>query len=280
MCSSSTLGDLRARISAAFSVSPRHFKLILETIVLPADDAIMLEKAGVFDGARLTVVHGPRPPNMEIPLKFMFQLVSSRVRLGYHCFSSSFSIVYEFTVDVAANHLSGKVIRKSDTDEVEIDGKLGCSKGARGHWMAGSTSFQHAWPTFDLAALLRKHIDEAEIVLEPELRLWDGIQDQDVHTRSRCEGWFVAPSPDCIELSVDSEFPLSADEVSLARVLINSAGHPLRVALFHNGGEPYCHRTPTAALLPGQFPKADPAAIARAGDPVYEEYDVTFDAIT
>jgi len=288
LSSSATLNDLWGAIGAQLDVPSKHLQLSLGESLLPADKSIMLEAAGIESDTRISAIVRQGPSLPVLPNAFEVNLSSSRMRLGAHRNSSAFTMIYNLKVDVCKNHVQASVVRKSDTDHFEFDGHKGCWKGSHGHWMAGTTQIEEqALPCFDLKDVLRDWMDRAEVVMDVEKQLWTmplgdvaknegDLPDENPKTLFPLQvEWFVAPSSDCFELYVNAPFPVSGPRSSslhIARILVDASGIPVRAALYHQDS----NDRGTRKVVPSEhLEKADVQDMARAGNSLLEEYDVT-----
>lgn len=269
LSSLTTLGDLRGAIGRELDVPAKHLQLAVGPLLLPHDESVMLEAAGVEDGARVSAIVRQCPPLPAIPSVFEVKLQSSRMRLGSNRNSSAFTMVYTIGLDVPKSHVQASVMRKNDTDHLEFDGQKGCWKGDRGHWMAGTTPIEEQpLACFHLGDVLRDWMDSAEVVFDSEKQLWSMPIDGALKKGEL--GWFVAPSSDCFELYVNAPFPVRAphDSLRIARVLVDASGNPVRAALYHENAK---NNVPPKDHLE----KADVNDMSRDGNFLLEEFDVS-----
>jgi len=269
--SSATVGDLRRSIGASLDVPYQQLQLTVGSSLLPADESALLEAAGIEDGTRVSAVVRSRPPLPALADTLKVELLSSRMRLGSRRNSSAFTMIYTLQMDLVKSSVHACMMRKNDNDVVELDGRKGTCKGQRGHWMAGDTQVDEA-PlfSFDLAEVLHQWMDKAEVISDSAKQLWT-LPSEGMDLKGS-EGWFVAPSADCVELYVDAPFPVSNPgagskaSLRIGRVLLDASGSPVRAALYHTRNS----NVETQELMP----KADVEDMARDGDTSFEEYDV------
>jgi len=285
LSSSATLGDLRSAIGVELDVPSKYLQLAVGAALLPHDGSMVLESAGVEDGTHVSAIVQPRPPLPALSSTFKVELTSSRMRLGFHRNTSKFTMVYELQVDVEKSLIWASVMRKDDTDHWEFDGKKGSWKGDRGFWMSGTTQIQEQpLPCFHIGDLLRDWMDRAEAVFDSEKQLWTMPSEGAITKLTEDEeeigeekevgenGWFVAPSSDCVELYVNAPFPVSAlnerNPLHIARVLVDASGNPVRAAIYHEDDK-------QNVSPKDHVQKADVLDMARGGNFLLEEYDVT-----
>merc|ERR1712025_435319 len=124
-------------------------------------------------------------------------------------------------------------------------------------------------------------MDRAEAVFDSEEQLWtmpsEGAltkltEDEGEEEEVSENGWFVAPSSDCFELYVNAPFPVSGlaerNPLHIARVLVDASGNPVRAAIYHEDGK-------QNVSPKDHMQKADVHDIARGGNFLLEEFDVT-----
>lgn len=268
---SATLGDLRQRITVALDIQTPFFQLAVGASLLPLDESMVLDVAGVEDGTHVAVILGQRPLLPVLSPLFTVRLESSRRRLGFQRFSSAFTILYKLHVDLEKSCIKISLVRKNDTDHVEIDGQTGSCKGESGHWMTGSKPFQdQAFDHFELADILHDWMDRSVVISDVDKQYWSmpsDVTSPSSEGRDR-SGWFVAPTSDCFELDVTAAFPASGNKGShlhIARILVDASGNPVRAALYHA-----VNCSPADHLE-----KADPHEMASEGLSCLEEFDVT-----
>eukprot|EP00931_Biecheleriopsis_adriatica_P021723 TRINITY_DN14128_c0_g1_i1.p1 TRINITY_DN14128_c0_g1~~TRINITY_DN14128_c0_g1_i1.p1 ORF type:complete len:356 (-),score=57.12 TRINITY_DN14128_c0_g1_i1:188-1255(-) len=225
-----TSQDLRDAIAAKFSIPAKQQKLIVGDVELPA--GVSLGASGVGHDSQITVVKVAVPQLATPSPKFKVNLVCAHERLKQRAPYSGFTMVYDLELDLEADHIKVQVLRRDDSDWCTFDGQKGKVEGEMGHWMSGSTAFQHDCQPFSLSKLLSSWMARADPVLDSSEFLWT---EKD---REERDDFFKLPSPACFELHVDAPLQLgrlgrhhSDVEVRLRKVLVDSAGWPLRVAL-------------------------------------------------
>eukprot|EP00747_Dinoflagellata_sp_TGD_P169648 gnl/TRDRNA2_/TRDRNA2_199156_c0_seq1.p1 gnl/TRDRNA2_/TRDRNA2_199156_c0~~gnl/TRDRNA2_/TRDRNA2_199156_c0_seq1.p1 ORF type:complete len:354 (-),score=32.89 gnl/TRDRNA2_/TRDRNA2_199156_c0_seq1:193-1254(-) len=223
-----------------------------------------LEEVGLYDGARLDVVCVAGTLPLPLPSHFRAVLTPSR---GTPCRCSSGSIYeYSVLVDLPCSRLAVDVVGKYDRDVIEIDTSAGLLRGKRSHWYCGSNRFEtKCLVRGKLGELLERWLERSIPALDRSDKLWQwpppkrmagsagtvpptpqGVRSTFPHldedgnaahggqsSRSPTLGAFVAPSADCTELIVNVPLPgrYGLAECSLARVLLDADGRPVRAGL-------------------------------------------------
>lgn len=223
----STSQDLRNAIAAEFCIPAQQQKLLIRDAVLPV--GVTISEAGLDNDSQITVIR-IAAPQLKTPLhRFTVSLLCARERLNQARYSSNFTIKYDFELDLDASYVRAQYWRRDDNDWCVFDGRKGEAQGERCHWMSGTKPFTHAYEHFDLSEFLSSRMAQAEPVLEPKAFLWTERDDlgSDDH--------FKLPSASCFELHVDAPLKLGLGRgngtMRLNRVLLDSAGWPVRVAL-------------------------------------------------
>jgi len=201
--------------------------------------------AGISDGDTVTLLRVAWIPP-KLPPQFTVNLESHRRALGWTGFSSGFTIIYKFNVDVPGNKITVEFWRKNDHDKIEYDFETRIMKSKRGHWYSGSKHYEEPLDVRGaLADLVAATLETPAPVPPGEFSFWrvrgsvvtesdpvnglwgDAPANADRRPVPR-KGWFEKPDDECTELEFD--LPI----LGQGRALIDSNGMPLRVAVITN----------------------------------------------
>lgn len=271
--SSSTIEEAKQAVEEEVGIPAFSQSWLLDDEIFDVHSNARLQDTPLRDGARITVVR------LSIPLKplpeaFRISLTSVRYDLHKSFCSSGFSVVLHITGSVSAGILKVEPWRKNDHDVIEFNSKTDTHVVETSHWMTGNSRHSLSLNGRDpLGELMGAWHPRCAIRVDSKTeRFWrmpgevqEGanecgrdeaaskswsrersrrcIEDPDPRPEyDSCDGWFTAPSEECVELKVNVPlYETASDKVRITRLLVEPGGKLLRAAVTGFKGLPDKH---------------------------------------
>eukprot|EP00929_Paragymnodinium_shiwhaense_P120963 TRINITY_DN93053_c0_g1_i1.p1 TRINITY_DN93053_c0_g1~~TRINITY_DN93053_c0_g1_i1.p1 ORF type:complete len:322 (-),score=37.83 TRINITY_DN93053_c0_g1_i1:175-1140(-) len=238
--------ELLSAAEQAFGLERGNLLLRSESPVTSIDKACAgesLESVGLRSGMVLTAFNMEHLRLALFPEKVDLKITTTRSDLGQRRFSSQFVQYYHVALDCHEETLRVEPWRKNDHDVAILDFRQKIKTVTHSHWMAGTQTHEADLAVAadmslgDMCQVLRS---KAVPLLPEERRFWrppgqaldadHPILKNELDPEA-AQGWFVLPDEVAIELKVGLSLEPVGGEGILERILINTEGMPIRLAI-------------------------------------------------
>mmetsp|Transcript_15987 Transcript_15987/g.37886 ORF Transcript_15987/g.37886 Transcript_15987/m.37886 type:complete len:311 (+) Transcript_15987:59-991(+) len=221
-----TVTELRKDIEVQFGIPPECQRWIVAEKACHSQGARTLAQSGLSELCALTVVHVGHQPLQLLPSRFDVKLVACNMNAAYR--DSSRVSLFRIRGDVHNREMTIQRSTRNHWETYTYDLEKKCAKYSGGHCLCVPSQSETPFkgdPLLDF-------VSSWQITSEMDFKHFWHQQGKE-GTANFWRDPFTAPLEDCMEVKVDIR--LGTLGATIVRMLIDTEGRPMRVAVKHAG---------------------------------------------